>query len=230
MIYVFAFGLLLVILAIIFNALYLIGIFRGRRAHVRIAETGNYRLLVNDHSDVKKIFGGEINGHPFAFRPSIERSHGYSNGRRQVSIRIRMQILFPIFNPTLKDVSLVKRRKIMASNNFFDAIWATTPSPNSLPPVAKAAIYDFAAGKAHKRGLEGSTFRVTKRIRDLSIVEPSSWQHSLPGELFPTAINQLVYDHPNANLSLEEFTELIEWLYPVISSLEPQVVEAELVG
>jgi len=228
-IYICLIGSLLLIPIVAGNAWYLVNIFRGRRAHIRIAEAGNFRLLNDATADIQKIFGGEIDGHEFAFRPAADLSRSYNDGRSSVSVHMRMQILFPIYNSALAGVSIKKRNRVRAIPESFDEIWSLKPSPAAIPNQAKEALYDFAARNAHKSGLDGTIFRFSKSVRKITIIERALWKHSMPPEIFPKATCQLVYDHPQANLKIDEFNHLVRELGFVASSLEPQIVEAEIV-
>ncbi|MFT5195447.1 MAG: hypothetical protein ACI9EW_003622 [Cellvibrionaceae bacterium] len=203
------------------NVWYVVNIFRGRRAHIRLAEAGGYDLLHDASNDVQKIFGGEINGQPFAFRPAADLSKSYGhNGRSGSTVRMLMQIIFPLNNQKLAGFSMLKNSKVRGVPDTFAEIWSTKPSADVLSADAQQAIYEFAATNAHPAGIDGTTFRFKKIVRKLSIFERARWEHSLPADVFPDAVSQMIYDHPAANIDLSKFNQLLTELAVVAAHLE----------
>lgn len=215
-------GGLLVALAIVGNGMYLRNVFRGRKAHIRLAEAGGHSLLHDAPKDVQKIFGGNISGRPFAFRPAADTYRTYNHeGRSSIRVSMMMQIIFPLNNSALANVSAVKKAKVSGVPDAFDGIWSVKPSADQLTAEMQAKLYEFAATNAHPAGLNWPSYRSKPLVRKLTLLERDKWQNGFPAELYADAVSLLIYDHPNANLDLNDFEKLLHEMAQVADTLDP---------
>ncbi|MFK7800575.1 MAG: hypothetical protein AB8G95_02990 [Anaerolineae bacterium] len=215
-------GGLLILLAVVGNGMYIRNVFRGRNAHVRLAEAGGYSLLHDSPKDVQKIFGGEVNGRSFVFRPAADTYRTYNHeGRSSIRVSMLMQIIFPLNNQALANISTIKKAKLRGVPDSFDGIWSVKPSADSLPADMQAKMYEFSATNAYPAGLHWPTYRSKPKVRKLTILERGKWENSFPAELYADAVSLLIYDHPNANIDLNEFDKLINQVANVAATLDP---------
>lgn len=211
----------LIFAALFFNGLYLRNVLRGRKAHVRLAESGGYRLLNDTAKEPQKIFGGEQNGRLFAFRAAAD-TYRSSDGDGTSSVRVRplIQIIFPLFHSDFDSFTLLKKSRLTGSPDEFANVWTATPDDDRLTAEKQQLLMAFAVENAHPAGFHWPSYRSKPEIRRLSIVERSKWKNSFPESLFANAAGLLIYDHPDGNIDLNQFQEILTQLEAIVVVLE----------
>ena len=211
----------LIVPIVLFGILPLVDTLRGRNAHSRLSESGDYQLLHDAPRAVNKIFGGEAQGKGFAFRPSAERYTSYnSGGRTRTMVHFHLQIIMPIYNQNLSGLVLSQTRKLNSITETFNEIWKAKPSADLLSIDQQSALVRFVAEKTHPSGIYGGRIKFRSFMRQLNIIDRSKWSQSLPAEIFPDATAVLVYDHPKANIDLQTFESLLDELLNLSIVLE----------
>ena len=208
----------------LFGILPLIDTLRSRNAHIRLSESGGYQLLHDGPRAVSKIFGSEVRGIRFAFRPSAERYTSYnSSGRTRNMVHFHLQIIIPIYNQNLSGLVLTQTRQLNSITETFNEIWKAKSSADLLNHNQQSALVGFVTEKAHPAGIYGGRIKFRPFMRQVNIIDRSKWTQSLPAEIFPDAVAVLVYDHPKANIDLQTFQSLVNELINLSITLDNAV-------
>ncbi len=198
-----------------------INTWRSHKAHVRLAEEGGYQILHDVPHVISRVYGGEKDGRPFAFQvsPKFSRSTN-SDGRSSVSVRYQLQLILPLTHTNLAGLSLTPISGLRTIPNCFEKIWIAKPEFNQLTYHQQKALMEFATGNPHPAGNYSGSVRMRPFVRSVTLLEREAAAHNLTAEIFPDAASLLIYEHPKADIQLEEFESLAAELAALAQSLE----------
>jgi hypothetical protein len=187
---------------------------RAPDAARKLAVTLGWQTLNQAANRAEVWYGGTAADHRVAIRPVKIQSYnltGFTRRQYTFYLRIAMEVHCP------EGVGVVKPQGIAGTpQRFEDAL--STERIGDLPETARAAMLSFVQ-KGHTPALYGSSLRVARGSRLLSLYDRSAAGEVIDADVLPDAAVVLIHHSPNLAFKAEEFRALLDEMLEVAQAI-----------
>lgn len=201
-----------------------INLTQNRLAHQKLAEKLGYARLNEGHI-LKTWYGGTYEGRPVAINVRGRTYRYYSGDRSRTGVHFYLRIAIPVQTPATTGLVTPRRGKKGIPQSFAEAF--DVPPGMFLASASRQAMLSFAY-KGHPTGFKKDlSIRFVPGLRNLTYGSRAEIS-DLPPEVLPNATNLLLFEHPDAVQSPEQFRALLDDMLAVAQSIETETLSPQL--
>lgn len=201
-----------------------INLTQNRLAHQKLAEKLGYTRLNEGHI-LKTWYGGIYEGRPVAINVRGQPYRYYSGDRSRTGVHFYLRIALPVQTPAATGLVTPRRGTKGIPQSFTEAF--DVPPGMLLASAARQAMLSFVY-QGHRTGFKKDlSLRFTRGLRNL-IYGSRTESSDLPPEVLPNTTNLLLFEHPDAIQSPEQFRVLLDDMLAVAQSIEAETLSPRL--
>ncbi len=189
---------------------------KGRNAAVTLAQHVGWKSITPGRPAPECWYGGVAQDRRVCIKTvSLRNIRGTAGNRLQRHLRIVMELML---REPLGAMALRSTRDLSSLHRFEEAFSAK--NAERLGPEARKAMMDFV-GKGYPTGVRGTTYRSEPGTRNLWLIDRAAIpEGQFDAPVLPDTSTVLIHDHPDLNLTPDEFGALLFEMASIAYALE----------
>ena len=194
---------------------------KSDKAAVRLGDALGLEKISQTNNPKNAWYGGVADDRYFAVKPVSMKRYYYDGGRRRASLDYYLRIVLEVNVDKPLDVVVYRSPQEGGGAETFAEAFPTIKNISRLTASAQNALLAFAQ-KGYETGLQGTTLRTDKGVRNLTLRDRASVPEvQLSSEVLADAQVILAHDHPKPNLDAAELNEMLAEMTAVARTIEP---------